>query len=103
MVLVRGDQRGAAVVGAGIGGGKGCCMDGACVMAGTVPGVLFYICLMCVRFLNLRTCQAVGLSAAIIGGAFGYTLESGDVVGHPLFHTLYRGNDCLHPLKVAGW
>jgi hypothetical protein len=54
---------------AGIGEGKGCCVDGARVMAGTVPGVLFCICLMCVHFVNLRTRWAVGLGAAIIGGA----------------------------------
>jgi hypothetical protein len=70
MALVHRDQRGAAIVVAGIGGGKGHPVDGVCMMVGSVPGVLFHIFLVCVCFVNLRTRWAVGLGAAIIGGAF---------------------------------
>jgi hypothetical protein len=60
---------GIVVTGAGIGFGKGRCVDGFCVMAGLLPEVLLRVCLECVNFVNLSTCWAVGLGAAIIGGA----------------------------------
>jgi hypothetical protein len=67
--VVRDDQRGIAVSGAGIGVDKGRRVDGVLVMAGTVPGVLLRVCLACVCFVNLSARRAVGLGAAIIAGA----------------------------------
>ncbi len=60
---------GIAVTGARIGFGKGPCIDSVLVMAGTLPGVLLHVCLECVCFVNLSMRQAVGLGAAIVGGA----------------------------------
>ena len=67
--VVRGYCCGIAITGARIGLGKGPWVDGVLVMAGTLPGLLLRVCLECVHFVNLSMRQAVGLGAAIVGGA----------------------------------
>ncbi len=48
-----------------VGGGR---REGACVIGGTVPGILLRVSRRCTRFVNFSTCFVVGLSAFMIGG-----------------------------------
>jgi hypothetical protein len=56
-------------IAAGMKSGKGRCADGLHVNSGTLPGLLLLLQRKCICVVNLRVCLAVGLGAAIMGGA----------------------------------
>ncbi len=49
-----------------VGGGR---RGGACVIGGTVPGILLHVSRQCTCFVNFSTCFVVGLGAFVIGRA----------------------------------
>jgi hypothetical protein len=69
-VVVWGECHGVGGVGAGRrGAGTCCCVEGVCVIAGMLPGVLLPMCCKYIHLVNLRMQGAVGSGAAIMGGA----------------------------------
>ena len=68
-------------IGDGVGTGKGRWTDGLRVIAGMLPGMLFLVVRVCILFVTLRICFAVGLGATIIGGASVTCWRGDDLAG----------------------